>query len=216
MYRHCIFQTWKILRLSSSIQLSTTCKPSQQIRYLHLHDILKKDIIAVSDGTKPGFIKRLVKRMGWLDHSKGRLKGSGYILYENVADKINYIKFFEEFKMPDTFFSWFLITELHVWILMVRTMAEGDEGRFTRNNIVEAMWQDVYTRAKKLEPANPSAVRENLQEISEQFQAAVVGYDEGLLLDDKVLAGALWRRFFQRNCNDPEYLERLVHYIRKQ
>ena len=52
--------------------------------------------------------------------------------------------------------------------------------------------------------------------MSEQFQAALIGYDEGLLLDDKVLAGALWRRFFQRNCKDPEHLERLVHYIRKQ
>jgi cytochrome b pre-mRNA-processing protein 3 len=56
-----------------------------------------------------------------------------------------------EFQMPDTFHSWFLVTELHVWMLMVRTMAEGEEGRFIRNNIVEAMWQDISTRAKKLQ-----------------------------------------------------------------
>lgn len=34
---------------------------------------------------------------------------------------------------------------------MVRTMAEGEEGRYVRNNIVEAMWEDVITRVKKLE-----------------------------------------------------------------
>jgi hypothetical protein len=60
--------------------------------------------------------------------------------------------------MPDTFYSWFLVTELHVWILMVRTMAEGEEGRFVRNNIVEAMWEDVSTRVKKLEVCTENTV----------------------------------------------------------
>jgi cytochrome b pre-mRNA-processing protein 3 len=60
--------------------------------------------------------------------------------------------------MPDTFNSWFLVTELHVWMLMVRAMAEGDEGRFVRNNIVEAMWEDVITRVKKLEVCTENTV----------------------------------------------------------
>jgi cytochrome b pre-mRNA-processing protein 3 len=63
-----------------------------------------------------------------------------------------------EFQMADTFYSWFLITELHVWMLMVRTMAEGEEGRFVRNNMVEAMWQDISTRAKKLEVCTQNIV----------------------------------------------------------
>lgn len=79
-----------------------------------------------------------------------RLKVSGYILYENVADGVRYDQFFGQFSLPDTFFSWFLITELHVWMLLVRTMNEGDDGRFARNCVVEAMWQDVSMRAKKL------------------------------------------------------------------
>jgi cytochrome b pre-mRNA-processing protein 3 len=62
-----------------------------------------------------------------------------------------FVVFCLELQMPDTFYSWFLVTELHVWMLMVRTMAEGEEGRFVRNNIVEAMWEDVITRVKKLE-----------------------------------------------------------------
>jgi hypothetical protein len=37
-------------------------------------------------------------------------------------------------------------------------MAEGEEGRFVRNNIVEAMWEDVNTRAKKLEVCTQSTV----------------------------------------------------------
>lgn len=52
--------------------------------------------------------------------------------------------------MPDTFFSWFLITELHVWMLMVRFMAEGKYGKIARNILVEAMWDDIEIRTKKL------------------------------------------------------------------
>ena len=72
------------------------------------------------------------------------------MLYESVADHVQYQTFFKEFNLDDTFFSWFLVTEMHVWMLMVRVMTEGDDGRFIRNIIVEAMWQDVSTRAKKL------------------------------------------------------------------
>lgn len=104
-------------------------------------------------------------------------------MYENVADRINYREFFDEFGMPDTFNSWFLVTELHCWMLLTRVMGEGDEsgqdGRFLRNCIVEAMWADVQTRAKKLSQDNPSASRAQVQVLSEQFQATLINYDEG-------------------------------------
>ena len=56
--------------------------------------------------------------------------------------------------MSDTFFSWFLITELHVWMLMVRFMAEGRKGELVVRNIVEAMWQDVTVRIGLLGVSN--------------------------------------------------------------
>ena len=59
-----------------------------------------------------------------------------------------------DFNMPDTFYSWFLITELHVWMLMVRFMAEGAYGKVVRNNIVDAMWTDVMVRVNKLGVSN--------------------------------------------------------------
>lgn len=79
-----------------------------------------------------------------------KLKITGYLLYESVADNIHYAEFFEKFNLPDTFNSWFIITELHVWMLLVRTMADGEDGRYARNCIVQALWADVNTRAKKL------------------------------------------------------------------
>ncbi|XP_055374028.1 ubiquinol-cytochrome-c reductase complex assembly factor 1 [Condylostylus longicornis] len=167
-----------------------------------------------------GFIKRLLKKISGAEESRPRLKVSGYILYENVADKLNYIEFFETFNLPNTFNSWFIVTELHIWMLLLRAMAEGSEtgqdGRFLRNTIVEAMWADVNARAKKLGAHNPSGTRAQIEMLSEQFQAALIAYDEGIQSSDIVLASALWRRFFEQKCDDYTRLEKLVNYVRKQ
>lgn len=120
--------------------------------------------------------------------------------------------------MPDTFNSWFLVTELHCWLILTRVMEEGSEsgqdGRFMRNCIVEAMWVDVQARAKKLSADNPSASRQQVSILAEQFQATLISYDEGLTSDDKILANALWRRFFDMSCDDYSKLEKLVEYVR--
>lgn len=43
-----------------------------------------------------------------------------------------------------------------------------------------------------------------------------VGRLQGILSDDCVLAAALWRNLFNRQCDDPRQLELLVEYVRKQ
>lgn len=58
-------------------------------------------------------------------------------------------------------------------------------------------------------------MKAQLLELSEQFQAALIAYDEGLQVDDTVLAAALWRRMYQQRDVKPENLEYLVKYIRK-
>lgn len=128
-----------------------------------------------ANAAENGILKRVLKKVGFTPNSKAvrkykkvepniffkvllysfqRLRVTSHMLYESVADKINYLAFFKDFDMPNTFNSWFLVTELHVWMLLLRSMAEGSEsgedGRFLRNCIVEAMWGDVNTRAKKL------------------------------------------------------------------
>lgn len=163
-----------------------------------------------------GLVARIFKKYNLFNLSHIRLKQSGYILYESVADKIDYTRFFIEFNMTDSFFSWFLITELHVWMLMVRTMAEAEDGKIARNSMIEAMWNDSATRAKVLWSESPSGVKKQVQELSEQFNYAIIAYDEGVNGDDKVLAAAIWRRFFQLERNNPEDVEKLLRYVRKQ
>ncbi|XP_037077781.1 ubiquinol-cytochrome-c reductase complex assembly factor 1-like [Pollicipes pollicipes] len=117
--------------------------------------------------------------------------------------------------MPDTFFSWYLVTELHVWMICVRLGDDGAEGKFCRNQLITAMWEDLETRAKKLGPVSTTVRSEQLQQTNQHFQAALLGYDEGLT-EDRVLAGALWRRLFSSSGRDATALEQTLAYVRRE
>ena len=52
--------------------------------------------------------------------------------------------------------------------------------------------------------------------MNEQLRFAIFSLDEGLLGDDRDLAAAVWRIFYEQDCDDPAKVEKLVKYIRKQ
>ncbi|XP_076633536.1 ubiquinol-cytochrome c reductase complex assembly factor 1 isoform X2 [Colletes latitarsis] len=162
-----------------------------------------------------GLIKRILYKLG-IHRQKYQLIALGCFIYEDLVDTLNYTPFYKDFNMPDTFFSWYLVTELHIWMLLVRFMSEGEEGKIVRYHIVESMWRDIDVRVNKLGVIHPKIKRQQMCTISAQFNAAMIGYDEGILSDDKVLAGALWTRFFGLECNNPEHIEKLLIYTRKQ
>ncbi|KAL0120104.1 hypothetical protein PUN28_008042 [Cardiocondyla obscurior] len=166
--------------------------------------------------SKRGIFETILNKTGLIDVQKYRTIYLGFFVYEHVINQIDYAFFFKHFNMPDTFFSWFLVTELHVWMIMVRYMADEKDGKIVRNNVVQAMWEDTQARIDKLGTIRSKIKSDNLKEISAQFNAALIGYDEGIQSDDKTLAGALWRRFFQLECNNPEHVETLLIYVRKQ
>ncbi|XP_049820757.1 ubiquinol-cytochrome-c reductase complex assembly factor 1 [Aethina tumida] len=163
-----------------------------------------------------GLLQKAFKKIKFAAFDKVKIKGTAFFLYEGIADKINYAQFFDEFDLPDTFYSWFVVTELHIWMLSVRVMAEDLEGRHLRNCLVEALWTDVAQRVKKIGGLRMEETREQIFELSEQLQAALIAYDEGLQSSDIVLAGALWRRIYQQGPVNVTDLEALVKYIRKQ
>lgn len=156
--------------------------------------------------------------------SKYKLRPKGFFLLTQCAQEVDVKTFFTVFDMPDTFYSWFIVTELHVWMLSVRLMEEGPLGRALRNFIVEALWQDCDARAKLVGDMSGSSRSKQINNMAEEFQAALFIYDEGLLGSDMDLANALWRRFFlsqreeeeqEQFMPDPEKIEMLVQYVRK-
>ncbi|XP_029835690.3 ubiquinol-cytochrome-c reductase complex assembly factor 1 isoform X2 [Ixodes scapularis] len=144
-------------------------------------------------------------------------KAAVYI-YESCVDRVDFATFFTYLKLPDTFLSWFFVTELHLWMCMTRAMAEPDERRATylQSELVRSLWSDTEARLKKLGSMSSSIKREALQDLCDHFNAALLLYDEGAQGDDKALAGALWRVMLMCEGNDPSALETLVCYVRRQ
>lgn len=150
-------------------------------------------------------------------YKKDVLKQSALRLYICCVELAPHDSFIREFDLPDTFNSWFRITELHLWMVLCRLAAEGKEGKTMRNFIITNTWTDIEKKSKKLQDSGSVATRkEGLTVLSEQFKASLFAYDEGLLDSDKALAGALWRNLFDRKCSSPKYLETIVEHIHKQ
>jgi len=88
-------------------------------------------------------LRNWYENIGFVGLEKRKLEIRSMKVYQETMESIQYSEFFDTFHMPNTFNSWFLITELHVWLLMVRAMAEGSDknadGCTIRNAILNAM-----------------------------------------------------------------------------
>ncbi|KAL5014162.1 hypothetical protein ScPMuIL_008432 [Solemya velum] len=162
-------------------------------------------------------LKESIGFQGKLLYPKQVMTLSSYKVFICVTQIVNYNEVTEVLKLPDTFNSWFLITELHIWLCMVRLAQEGREGRYFRNCLVQAMWSDVNSRSKRLgDSASLTARREGIKSLGDSFYAALFSYDEGLMGEDRDLASSLWRILFEMRSVDPKLLEMMVAYVRKQ
>ncbi|XP_054157776.1 ubiquinol-cytochrome-c reductase complex assembly factor 1-like [Oppia nitens] len=166
--------------------------------------------------TMDGLVYRLRRWFGYTTIPRYRLHPTSVYLYEACSDGIPIEKFFAELRLTDTYLSWFLVTQLHVWMCLVRCMSAGQEGRVLRNEVVARMWDDCQSRLKLLAPMTSKVRRQSMDQLLQQFQAMIVAYDEGLLTDDKTLCAALWRTLFIYESIDPKHLELMVNYIRTQ
>ncbi|KAM3663880.1 ubiquinol-cytochrome c reductase complex assembly factor 1 isoform 1-T1 [Ammospiza maritima maritima] len=172
----------------------------------------------LSSEEKVGAFTRIMEAFGFtgpLKYSRWKLKVAALRMYACCVEKTDFDEFFNRCQMPDTLNSWFLVAQLHVWMCLVRLKQEGRTGKYMCRYIVHCMWEDVEQRGKVM-GINSTVLKEELKRMAENFYAALFGYDEGILCDDRVLASALWRNLFNRNCEDPRHLELLVEYVRKQ
>lgn len=177
------------------------------------------------------FATSVVDESGWqgLKKSIGQATGLGYRypkyrmsyaslkLYLCCTELVQFDELFDYLELPDTYLSYFNLLVLHIWIVLSRVAQDGDEGKFVKKAVLTNLWEDMTERTKKLISKGVLKNRhESLGELHGQSTAALFAYDEGSLGDDIALAGSLWRILFQRECEDPQKLARMVHYIRKQ
>ncbi|CAH2301896.1 Hypothetical predicted protein [Pelobates cultripes] len=165
-----------------------------------------------------GTFTKIIEAIGFtgpLKYNKWKIKIAALRMYTCCVDRIDYDEFFEKCSLPDTLNSWFLVTQLHVWMCLVRMKQEGRSGKYMCRYVVHSMWEDVQQRGKVM-GIDSVTLKNSMRALTEVFYAAIFGYDEGIISDDRVLAASLWRNLFNQQCEDPRKLELMVEYVRKQ
>jgi cytochrome b pre-mRNA-processing protein 3 len=168
---------------------------------------------------KPGLFTRFAEAMGYQGsyrYSQKTMTVSGIRLYLCIQKQIDYDKFFKLCEARDVFVSFSLITYLHVWMISVRLAQEGRSGEYVKQQLVQAMWDDIAKRINVLATLKTKTKRESYEKLNNIFRAALFGYDEGILSDDCILAAAIWRHLLEmRDIGDLRVLTRLCEYVRK-
>ncbi|KRZ91655.1 Ubiquinol-cytochrome c reductase complex chaperone CBP3 -like protein [Trichinella sp. T8] len=153
------------------------------------------------------------------DKSKEFLLDASAKLYVQCSNEVDYLKFIKTYQLPDTFMSWFKINILHIWLLLLRLSNEPTILEIVKKEIIGCLWDDVKLRIKvlsKVDPACSLKTRETLSLCYGLLITSFLEYDEGILSDDKTLAGALWRNIYDRELDNPIPLNALVRYVRSQ
>ncbi|KAK9710600.1 Serine carboxypeptidase 3, variant 3 [Basidiobolus ranarum] len=119
--------------------------------------------------------------------------------------------------LPDNFQTWFSITQLHVWMLMVRLRAEPN-GKEIVQQMVNFYFLDAEQRIKDAGVTSSKIVTSTVKDLVAGFHGGVMAYDEGMCKDDPVLAAALWRNLFttvlsHKHGKEMAYMTR---YVREQ
>ena len=93
----------------------------------------------------------------------------------------------------------------------------GQTGLFVKKLIIQNMWSDINKRESQLQrPMNRENKFKTYEHLYEVLRAFMVGFDEGLLSDDIVLAAAVWRHILeQKEITDYAVLGEMCDYIRK-
>ncbi|KAK9728494.1 Serine carboxypeptidase 3, variant 2 [Basidiobolus ranarum] len=119
--------------------------------------------------------------------------------------------------LPDNFQTWFSITQLHVWMLMVRLRPEPN-GKEIVQQMVNFYFLDAEQRIKDAGVTSGKIVSTTVKDLVAGFHGGVMAYDEGLCKDDAVLTAALWRNLFTTISSHQHGKEMayMTRYVREQ
>lgn len=164
---------------------------------------------------------KFIRRLGWLGgfYSKRQVvMRSARKVYLTVCSQSQRPELYQITGLPDTFQSWFLVQQLHIWMLLVRSKTEGSDGKHFHKQLVQFFWQDVEHRMTLMRVEDVTIKSESNRELNSMFYGLLFAYDEGLAKDDQVLAAAVWRNLFHASKATATLhdVTLVVEYIRRE
>ncbi|CAG8491723.1 3812_t:CDS:2 [Paraglomus brasilianum] len=156
-----------------------------------------KQIGAKSGRQYPEFVKRIAPPLSKLLGITVRAEGMSTIqrVYPVCAMQTEYHRdyYIDACKLPDNYQTWFSVTALHLWMVIVRFRPET-HGETYNEILVNTFFEDVEWRMCNLHGVKRGSIATRyIKDFLSQFRGAVMAYDEGLCKSDAILAAALWR-----------------------
>ncbi|KAM3727266.1 Ubiquinol-cytochrome-c reductase complex assembly factor [Dirofilaria immitis] len=146
------------------------------------------------------------------------LNRSASYLYFDCANRFPYLKLCTALCLPDYLSTWYKLTLMHTWMLLVRLQSVLEAAAFIRirNSIIEIMFDDIDKRLRIVSEEMHEMLyhKKDKRRMAGLYIQTFFEYDEGFLSEDTALAGALWRNLYMQRSVDPVYLNRAVHYVR--
>ncbi|KAK6358340.1 Protein cbp3, mitochondrial [Orbilia blumenaviensis] len=145
-----------------------------------------------------------------------RLQGE-YYPGEPVAGKAKF--WYEECGMAPCLRNWSSISNLHVWLIMVRfrNMTPRSRAKMWQQAFINHYFFDleaILTDRHKI--TQKSKRQKMLRELYEHFQYTILSYDEAFIRGDAWLATAIWQNvFLMREDMDFRKLAMVVSYVRR-
>ncbi|GMT32253.1 hypothetical protein PFISCL1PPCAC_23550 [Pristionchus fissidentatus] len=139
-------------------------------------------------------------------------------LYYNCADNYDYDRLIEVLGLPDYFSTWYKLTLMHTWMLLLRlhTSLEADAYLRLQRGVLSTLWLDVDKRLEIIGNEHNKVLNsaKDMKRMHGLHLQTFFEYDEGFLADDTRLAGALWRNLYMERDVDPANVVNAIKYIR--
>ena len=124
-----------------------------------------------------------------------------------------------ELGLQPSFTTWFQVTALHVYMLHTRLRCyKEQQARVYQQALMDTFFEDIEMRIYfEFDIKSQRFIQNLMKELHQDFTGLTIGYDEGLVKNDAVLAAAFWRNLFQHSPStvDFEKLAKIVNYFWK-
>ncbi|XP_049851004.1 uncharacterized protein LOC126324536 [Schistocerca gregaria] len=125
-----------------------------------------------------------------------------------------------QFGIPRSFASWFSVSIIHVWMILVRIRKIEDEqiSRALAQRVIDAFFLDIERGiVRKTHVTNPIILGKSNKQFLRSYYGSMTAYDETLVNGDPTLADALYRNLYGLDISSAscQEIEGLVQYIRR-
>uniref|UniRef100_A0A915B922 Ubiquinol-cytochrome c chaperone domain-containing protein n=2 Tax=Parascaris univalens TaxID=6257 RepID=A0A915B922_PARUN len=224
--RNCVLSSPSCAPFTRSMLSTSARLATKEITRPELLDERVNAILAQPPSRLPRTVQRLIAgikaKMGSGSAIDPELKvlldRASAQLYYDCANNYPYIKLCEAFGLPDYVSTWFKLTLMHIWMVLMRlhVSLEAEAYLRLRNGLLATMWLDVDKRLEIIgeEIRQTLTTYSDVKHMHGLHLQTLLEYDEGFLSEDTVLAGAVWRcLYLQRTC-DPIHVSRVILYMR--